>query len=331
MSATLLQLRRRRAQVALLLAAALAIGAAMSALRLTPAASQTVKLESAPVDDDPGLDPNAGAWSAAKPIDVPLTAQNVTYPLGGAGAKGVTLRALNTQDRLYVRVDWKDDSRDDRLTTLTDISDAVALEFPAQASVSTPSICMGQANGGVNIWHWRAVLEGTNRTAWQRAHPNSYSDDDPWQRIEPTASDLAFPARSLGNPISGALGGPVTDLTAQAFGTLAPTKSQLTQGAGTWKDGRWSVVFARDLKVSADDEAALGGGVTTDMAVAVWDGHNGDRDGQKAVSQFVKLSIPATMKVSQDNTAETILLFAVGAAALAGAAAVFWWIVREAG
>ena len=317
----------RRAQVAFLLAAAFGAGALMNALDLNPAASQTVQVQSAPVQDDPGLDASAAAWSKATPIDVPLTAQNVTYPFGGGSVPRVTVRALNTRDRLYVRVDWADSTKDDRLAKLTDFSDAVAVEFPSQATVSTPSICMGQANGAVNIWQWRAVLEGSDRPA--QDHPNRYIDDDPWRRIDPKAADLAYPARYVGNPISGVKGTPVSDLTAQAFGTLAPTQNQLAHGKGVWQDGRWSVVFARDLNTNAPDEAKLGGGVTTDMAVAIWDGARGDRNGQKSVSQFVKLAIPAQMVVREDRTGELILLLGGGAAALAIAAAVGWWMVHE--
>lgn len=316
-----------RVRIVVLLAAALVIGAVMDAFDLNPAASQAVQLQSVPVTDDPGLDPGASAWDDARSIDVPLTAQGVTYPRGGFGAESVTLRAVNTQEKIYIRVDWRDGSQDDKPISLDAFSDAVALEFPAQASVSTPSICMGQADGAVNIWHWRAILQEEGRPTWRASRPNLYVDDDLWQRIEP---DLAYPAYYVGNPISGAIGGPVTDLTSQAFGTLAPTETQLTRGAGAWEDGVWSVVFERDLRVSADDEAALGGGVTTDMAVAVWDGARGDRDGQKAVSQFVKLSIPATMTVSDDETLDLVLLFAGGAVAVVAAAAVFWWMVHEA-
>lgn len=315
-----------RVRIVLLLAAALITGAIMDAVGLNPAASQAIQLQSVPVADDPGLDPAASAWDGARSIEVPLTAQNIAYPRGGFGAESVTLRAINTQDKLYLRVDWRDQSQDDRPVSLDAFSDAVALEFPARASVSTPSICMGQSDGAVNIWHWRAVLQNGGRPTWRESRPNLYVDDDPWQRIEP---DLAYPARYLDNPISGALGGPVTDLTARAFGTLTATETQLTRGSGTWEDGVWSVVFERDLPVSADDEAALGGGTTTDMAVAVWDGARGDRDGQKSVSQFVKLSIPATMTVTDDDALDVFLLFAGGAIALAGAAAVFWWMVHE--
>ncbi len=321
-----LRRQRRRVQVMVLLGLALAVAAFMNSFDLDIAASQTTQLKSTGVADDPGLDPSASIWKKAGSINVPLTAQGLTYPLGGGGIKKVTLRALNTEEKLFVRVEWSDSSQDDELASLDDLSDAVALEFPAKSSVSTPSICMGQADGAVNIWHWRAVLEGTKRPAWRESRPNGYVDDDPWQRVEPR---LKFPAEYVGNIIA-AGNGPVTDLTAEAFGTLSPTANQLTSGAGRWEHGRWAVVFQRDLGVSAGDEASLGRGVSTDMAVAVWDGSNGDRNGQKSVSQFVKLTVPAELELAgEDDAVGTVLLVGGIVIALALAGAVGYWVVRR--
>ena len=321
---------RRHVRVALLLAVALASGALLNILDVHPAASQSLPLSSLAVQDDPGLDPGARAWSRASALDVPLSVQNLIYPLVKRpnGPASVTLRAINTRTTLYVRVEWADPTRDDRLQTLTDFTDAVAVEFPTQANVSTPAICMGVAGGGVNIWQWRAVLQGGDGLQWRAAHPDMYVDDDPWQHVQP---DLAFPARNVGNPVSGAFTGPVNDLTAQAFGTLAPTAGQLTRGIGQWANGRWSVVFARDLTTTADDEAALGGGVTTDMAVAVWDGSQGDRNGQKVVSQFITLSIPATFTVRSTKVADALPFIGLAVLVIAAAGGVLWWEARGTG
>ena len=320
----------RHVPIALVLAVALASGALLNVLDVHTAASQSLLLRSLVVREDPGLDPGARVWSDARALDVPLSAQNLVYPLVKRpnGPTSVMLRAINTRTTLYVRVEWADSTRDDRLQTLTDFSDAVAVEFPTQANVSTPAICMGVAGGGVNIWQWRAVLEGGDGLKWRAAHPDMYVDDDPWQHVQP---DLAFPARNVGNPVSGAMTGPVNDLTAEAFGTLAPTTGQLTRGAGRWANGRWAVVFARDLATTADDEAALGGGVTTDMAVAVWDGSQGDRNGQKAVSQFIVLSIPATFVERTTSPAAALPFIGLAVLLIAAAGGVLWWEARGTG
>lgn len=331
MNLRLLRLASRRyGRVALLLVAALVCGALLNLFDVQPAASQSLPLSSLAVQDDPGLDPGARAWSRASALDVPLSTQNVAYPIvkRSNGPASVTLRAINTRTTLYVRVEWADPTRDDRLQTLTDFSDAVAVEFPTQANVSAPAICMGVADGGVNIWQWRAVLEGGNGLKWREAHPDMYVDDDPWQHVQP---DLAFPARKVGNPVSGATPGSVNDLTAEAFGTLAPTAGQLTRGIGQWANDRWSVVFARDLTTTADDEAALGGGVTTDMAVAVWDGSQGDRNGQKAVSKFIMLSIPATLVERSTRPAGALPFIGLAVLLIAAAGGVLWWEARGTG
>jgi complex iron-sulfur molybdoenzyme family reductase subunit gamma len=283
-------LKRGPLTVAGLAGMAVAAAVVFNALDIQLAASQTATLQSYPALEAPGMDPMAAAWDDAAPLQVPVTSSVAGI---APGAPSATLRAINTQDRVFIRLDWEDESRNDRLTTLTDFTDSAALEFPAAGGVSTPSICMGQADSAVNIWHWKAVLQGDGLAAWDVTHPRDSVDANPFDDTgEP---ELAFPARFVGNPVSGATGRAVLDLTAQAFGTLSPTTSQLVNGNGVWQDGRWYVVFERELSVSAPDEVALKGGGLTDMAVAIWDGSQGDRDGQKAVSQFVKLSIPSKM------------------------------------
>jgi Ethylbenzene dehydrogenase len=136
-------------------------GAVLAALTLlvfdaNPAVSQTDTLISLRLDDNPGLDPASGAWARATEIRVPLTAQTVTYPFGGGSVPVVAVRALHDADHLYLRVEWTDDTVDDATFRPQDFADAVAVEFPAAAGTSVLAVCMGQADGGVNIWQWRA-------------------------------------------------------------------------------------------------------------------------------------------------------------------------------
>ena len=67
--------------------------------------------------------------------------------------------------------------------------------------------------------------------------------------------------------------------------TFRPPISQLVQANGKWKDGRWTVVMTRTLKLKDDQTGVLlepGGSVS--IAFAVWNGSQQDRDGKKSIT-----------------------------------------------
>jgi DMSO reductase family type II enzyme heme b subunit len=74
-------------------------------------------------------------------------------------------------------------------------------------------------------------------------------------------------------------------VSAEGLGTSRTLDVELVRGAGTWKDGRWRVVIARALRVTARDPVAqLSPGEQTQIAVAVWEGSHGERAGIKSFS-----------------------------------------------
>lgn len=276
---------RTTPRLALAAAVVAVLGVAVG-LRLTEtnlAAAQTPVLTAQRVDTDPGLDPSAAVWAGAPPTEVVLTAQRITFPAGGS-VPMVEARALHHDETLYVRLTWTDETLNDRSFATEDFSDAVAIEFPADAASSVPSVCMGQADAGVNIWYWRADSETGIPATAADAQPNALVD------LYPSEDDLFYPARAAGNPIALA-DGSVQNLVAQAFGSLAPAVDQTVTGSGAHADGAWSVVIARPFAGSTEDEASFAVGSTTDVAFAVWDGANQERNGQKSVSQFLRLEL----------------------------------------
>ncbi len=276
--------RRRLAAAAFVLA----VVAGALGLRFTQtniATAQTQLLTALQTDAAPGLNPDAAVWSAVEQVEVPLTTQNVTYPRGGS-VPTVAVQAVHANGTLYVRAEWPDAAPNDAVFAVEQFADAVALEFPADAASAVPSVCMGQADAGVNIWYWRA--DGAPITASEAARPNAAVDEYP--SFGADAADLAYPARAVGNPVALETGG-VQNLVAQAFGSLTPAQDQAVTGGGSHKNGRWAVVLTRPFPGATPDQASFTVGTTTDMAVAVWDGANQDRNGQKAVSQFMRLAI----------------------------------------
>jgi len=95
------------------------------------------------------------------------------------------------------------------------------------------------------------------------------------------------PGRSLGNILSdqNLRVSAVEDLNAEGFSTLTTQAHQDVDGAGNWRNNRWSVVFKRALKTSDSNDSQFNGGKTP-MAIAIWNGQNKERNGQKAVTQW---------------------------------------------
>lgn len=246
-----------------------------------PARSQAATLRAWRVDRVAGLDPADPLWSDVAPISVPLTAQQGIYSSGGGSIPTVDVRAVHDGARLFVRIEWTDGTRDVSNRDAIDFADAAAVQFPAAPGSTVPAVCMGQADAGVNIWQWRADRQpgGAGR--------------GPVVDYYPSQDDLWFPARDAGNPNAVAAPNPVHNLVARSFGTIGPAVEQPVVGRASYAGDAWSVVFARSFESPGPDQPAFAVGQRSDVAFAIWDGTNGDRDGQKQVSQFVQLSMAA--------------------------------------
>ena len=74
---------------------------------------------------------------------------------------------------------------------------------------------------------------------------------------------------------------------------LAPAarEDQNVQGRGVWKEGTWLVVMVRGMRSKSDRDAQFTPGQSLPVAFAVWDGAQGDRDGQKAVSVWQRVEL----------------------------------------
>jgi complex iron-sulfur molybdoenzyme family reductase subunit gamma len=85
----------------------------------------------------------------------------------------------------------------------------------------------------------------------------------------------------------------VESLSARGFGTLTSNKlsMQAIQGASRWVGGAWDVVFLRSLKIEGDAVEFSPGGPELSIALAIWDGSSGDRNGQKSVTIWHSLKI----------------------------------------
>lgn len=260
-------------------------------------------------------DPLAPVWDAATPVEVPLSAQTVTVPNGGGSIRGVTVRSLTDGRRIYFRMEWDDQTQDTAAFAPQDFRDAAAIEFPANGVSSVPSFCMGQQGGRVNIWQWKGdwqkdIDEGF--VGVPQAYPNSDVGLYPFRD-----DDLFYTGRAAGNPLSETdRKTPVEDLVAGGFGTLTSADIQKVDGSGVWQDGKWYVLFARDMDLGGDFYVPFKRGDTVNVAFAVWDGANEERNGLKSVSQFADLRVEG--EEGGANTVSLVVLGVLGAFALAG-------------
>lgn len=82
----------------------------------------------------------------------------------------------------------------------------------------------------------------------------------------------------------------------------------------TYEDGRWNVVFSRPLDASSANHTTIPSDADMDMSVAVWNGSNFERSGQKAVSDWYYLALGSG---AQGPPYQTILWVIAGLAIVA--------------
>lgn len=249
---------------------------------VNPAVAQSRSVTAWRVDQSPGVDPNASVWDEIRPTTVPMTAQQVAVPTGGGAVSSIRARAAHHDGTLFVSVEWTDSTMDDGSGATEEFADAVAIEFPAEPGSAVPAICMGQADGAVNIWQWRADRQtGLD----QLGKGADYVD------LYPSTDELFYPAQQAGNALAIPGADAIENLVANGFGSLEPADVGVITGQATYVDNEWRAVFARPFTAPDQFQPDFEPGLEFDVAFAVWDGHHLDRDGQKSVSSFVRLDL----------------------------------------
>lgn len=268
-------------RIAVVAVLALCAGLATQFFGVDLAYSQTQSVRVWPAAEDPGTNPDWEGWNAVPRSRIALTAQQVAAPVGGGSVARVVVQTVHHEGDLVMRMSWRD-ATEDLSTAGTELfTDGVAVQFPANASSSVPAICMGQADGAVNIWHWRADSQaGVSAEAPLGAGYVDRYDD---------TSEAYFPATASDNPF--AAGPLVQSLLAGGFGTLTPADAQTVVGEGRYADGEWVVVMRRSFAAPTAEHPQFAFEQNIDVAFATWDGSEDERDGIKSVSQFVRLSI----------------------------------------
>ena len=167
----------------------------------------------------------------------------------------VWIRSVKNGDEVVVMLEWEDDSRDGNFEHSSLYVDRAAIMFPVQASKEPPSLTMGEPGIPVNIWQWKSIGG---------------------EKGQPGAKQKA-----------GFVYQTVEDLNAEGYSTLTYQSLQNVKGTGIWEEGKWRLIFKRDLINSDSNDVQFRQSVL--MAVAVWNGSNRELNGQKGLAGWMLL------------------------------------------
>lgn len=257
-------------------------------------------------------DPTAPIWESANRTKQPLYSLWLT---DRTPFNAVRVRALHNGEYLALRMSWEDPTHNVRPVGQTEFSDGVAVMFPSLTG-AVPFIGMGEQGmeGGVaDIWHWRAsdqfaVDRGGTTVDMEDKYPymdvtyyKNKADFEPGSQARYRGAnqhsvnqpDTFQTATASGNPLAKqSIKRPVRSYRAQGFGSLTALEEDkmAVDGNGVYRDGRWQVVMIRPLKTNTE-VAQFKPGKTYNAAFAVWDGEQGDRNGQKDISTWIPLKL----------------------------------------
>jgi hypothetical protein len=252
----------------------------------------------------PGPDPFAQEWESVPKLDVAVTPQIITMPvLETASIEQVQVQGMTDGRVILWRLSWADAEPDGNVDSGR-FADAVAIQFPL---ASDASYMMGEVGKRVQILHWKALWQKDVDEHFQDVqdlHPNYWADlywfaegKFPYPIPESFTDQRShdwFPAYRAGNPMADFLRTqPVEELVAEGFGSLTHQSDALATGAGAWRDGRWSVIFARPLHTEDPLDYQFWPGARGNFSVAVWEGSAGNVGGRKHWSMWFEFLVAA--------------------------------------
>lgn len=255
-------------------------------------------------DAAPYADPVALQWNDVEGTEVAL----ISLWQRETPTDRVAVKSVTDGKSIVFRLEWEDPTRDDQALHVSKFGDGAAIQFPIDPA-SDPFFGMGDTSFAVNIWHWKSWWErdrqqfaGVNAAFPNNAVESYFFDVSGGSTAEYFASKDS--AKKLSMTWNAGWGSEnllsaqvrrssVEDLIAKGFGTLRsqPASEQNVAGRGFWKNGKWSVTFMRTLATSEKNDVQLARGRTIPVAFAVWDGSLNDRNGQKMVTDWYRLTI----------------------------------------
>lgn len=244
--------------------------------------------------------PDSGDWRDVESVSLHL------MPLWWRDDRpeAVTVKAVHDGRELALLLVWPDPTYDHTVIRPQDFRDAAAVQFAVERD--PPFFAMGATGHRVNIWMWKSERQADLQPAYQdldKVYPNigidSYPNflrsplEQPTREALTVDSDPTYvTAWGVGNVVSDpTVRMTVEDLTAQGFGTLRarPASDPEVQAMGVYSTGSYRVLFRRALTARSRDATSFRPGAPIPVALAVWDGRAGDRDGKKSVTIWQEL------------------------------------------
>ena len=241
-----------------------------------------------------------GSFKDAKSVKVALQKQDKAFPNGGGSVSSAEVKAIHDGLAIYFQVTWNDPSKNGRVIAIQEFRDAVALMFPLGMVEITPaehfSPRMGDREKPVNLWHWKADWEADLHVKGEledvESHYTNMHDDfntNPYSvayhRDLITSTEILAGGRSANNILSQpGRGRTVEDLNAEGFGTLTTQDHQDVNGCSHFEDGNWTVIMYRPLITNDPHDVQFVPGGISYFNMAVWNGAEKDRNGQKNIS-----------------------------------------------
>lgn len=221
--------------------------------------------------------PSKQIWETVQPLAINLMAQSILVPIGGGSVPQVLVKALYNGKKVAFQLTWKDETEDIENGVDT-FRDSVSLMFPVHhAKKDSTSPLMGFKGLPVNIWQWRAdwQAEVEGRRNLEVRQPLSQGV---W--ISPLDQQILkkmYPGKHSPKATT-------VEYISEGFGTLTRQEQQDVTSLGIHQNGRWTVVFLRDLKRKDFSDAEFAPKIKTVINFAVWNGSENDVNGRKSVS-----------------------------------------------
>ena len=287
-----------------LIAVALVALVSLSVLVYGIEARQAADVVSIRVSDAlPVTDPHSQLWSKATEFQLPMGSQTIIAPVKPApSVPYIQVRSLNNGTHIAFLITWADSTKNDRTVKIDEFRDGSAVLLGPVGEMAV--LAMGTATIPVNVLHWKADWQADIDTGFQgveSAFPNFWVDMYPNVVGEPPytlpgnfsdAAKLYLPGWKVGNSVSQPLKvTSVEENRARGFGSLATEQSQGAIGRGIWENGQWSVVIARQLHPSDNEDIQLISGEKYSTAFAIWDGASGDVGARKSITALLTLYV----------------------------------------
>lgn len=268
--------KKLRSSLALLLAFAIPQWA--TAGEAAPIEWISTRVATAPVMDGQA----EAVWSKAAPLKV-----TVREAIGGTAPRVVTLRAVHTEDAVYVLAQWPDAMRSDMRDpfvwdkaqnayarpTLPD--DQFALEFPLEGQFTT-SMLPDEGGYVADVWHWKAGRSNLGGWVDDKRHVISLTPVKDAMPYNFAGRKTIYIARPMddGKPSYVAVATPTTFAgdAVPSYVAQQPDGSQADiRGKGVHGGQSWTLEMGRKLRTGNADDAVIPADGEILCAIAVLD------------------------------------------------------------